>query len=105
MRVEVVEGIPEPGAREAADDSSIKLGLQSFQSAMQGEASFLDCRRSGNLHMALGEDGRATCSGGFLLSFRGKEFSGDRGLYFQLIQKLSELLEHAGSPEILTTWL
>lgn len=90
---------------ECADEASVKLALQSFQSAMQGDSSFFDSRRTGDLQMALGEDARATCSGGFHLSFRAKEFGGDRGLHFRLIQKLTELLKNAGSPEVLAARL
>lgn len=107
MRVEVVESILEQRAAgtKSADETSVKLALQSFQSAMQSDASFFDSRRTGNLQIGLGEEGRASCSGGFLLTFRGKEFGGDRGIYFQLIQKLFELLKNAGSAEILTARL
>jgi len=107
MRVEVVESIPERRAAEVkyADEASVKLALQGFQSAMQGDASFFESRRIGNLKMAEGEEGRATCTGGFLLTFRGKELRGDRGLYFRLIQKLFELLKNAGSAEILAARL
>jgi hypothetical protein len=103
MRVEVVESIPEKRAAEVkcADEASVKLALQSFQNAMLGDASLFDSRRTEDLQLALGEDGRATCLGGFLLSFRGNGFDGDRSLHFQLIQKLIELLKDAGSPEIL----
>jgi hypothetical protein len=107
MRVEVVESVAERRAPEGkpVDESLAKLALQSFQSAMQGDDSFFDSRRTGDLEMGAGEDDRAKCSGGFLLSFRGNEFGGNRGLYFQLIQKLYELLKNAGSGEILTARL
>jgi hypothetical protein len=107
MRVEVVESIAERTRAEgkAADEALVKLALQSFQSAMQGDASFFDSRRTGELELAAGEDGRAICSGGFLLSFRGKQFRSNQGLHFQLIQKLFELLKNAGSAEMLTAKL
>jgi hypothetical protein len=107
MRVEVVESISERRASEwkPADERSVKLALQSFQSAMQGDASFFDSRRTGELELAAREEGRAICSGGFLLAFRGKEFGGNRGLHFQLIQKLFELLKNAGSAEMLAARL
>ena len=107
MRVEVVESIVEGKAaeRKPVDEALVKLALQSFQSAIQGDTSFFDCRRAGNLQLGGGEEGRISCSGGFLLSFRGKEFGGNRGLYFQLIQKLFELLKNAGSAELLSARL
>jgi hypothetical protein len=107
MRVEVVESIAERTRAEGkpADEGSVKLALQNFQSVMQGDASFFDSRRTGELELAAGEEGRAICSGGFLLSFRGKEFGSDQGLHFQLIQKLFELLKNAGSAELLSARL
>ena len=107
MRVDVVESIPERAVAEAkaADDASVKLALQNFQSAMQGDDSLFDSRQKGDWQVTAGEDGRATCSGSFLLSFRGKEFGSDGGLHFRLIEKLTELLKNAGSPEILAAKL
>jgi hypothetical protein len=107
MRVEVVESVAEQGLAggKLAEESSVKLALQNFQSAMQGDGSFFDSRRTGSLQMGVGEEGRARASGGFLLSFRGKEVSSNRGLYFQLIQKLFELLKNAGSGEFLSARL
>jgi hypothetical protein len=107
MRVNVVENIPERAVVEAkaADDASVKLALQNFQSAMQGDDSLFDSRQRGNWQVTLAGDGREVCSGGFLLSFRGKEFRLDRSLYFQLIQKLTGLLKNAGSPEVLAAKL
>lgn len=107
MRVDVVEGIPERGAgkTEAAENASVKLALQSFQGAMQGEESIFDSRQEEKWQVTRAEDGREMCSGRFFLSFRGKETGSDRGLYFQLIQKLIELLKNAGSPEVLAARL
>jgi hypothetical protein len=107
VRVNVVENIPERAVVEAkaADDASVKLALQNFQSAMQGDDSLFDSRQRGNWQVTLAGDGREVCSGGFLLSFRGKELRLDRSLYFQLIQKLTGLLKNAGSPEVLAAKL
>jgi hypothetical protein len=101
MRVEVVENIPERGAGVAGDDAAVKLALQNFTSALQGDDSFFDSRPIGKWQVISGGDGRATCAGGFVLSLRGKEAGRNRGLHFQLIQKMVELLKNAGSPEIL----
>jgi hypothetical protein len=107
MRVEVVESMAERRAAEwkPGDEALVKLALQSFQSAMHGDASFFDSRRTGNLEVAAGEEGRTICGGGFLFTFRGKEFGSNRGLHFQLIQKLFELLKNAGSAEMLAARL
>jgi hypothetical protein len=107
MRVEVVESIAEQKEAEGkpADEALVKLALQSFQSAMQDDASFFDNRRTGELELAAGQEGRAICSGGFLLSFRGKQFGSNREIHFQLIQKLFELLKNAGSAEMLAARL
>lgn len=107
MRVEVVGSIAERTKVEGkpADEALVKLALQSFQSAIQGDASFFDGRQVGNLKLAAGEEGRTICSGNFLFSFRGKELGGNRGLHFQLIQKLFELLKNAGSAQILAARL
>ena len=100
MRVEVVENIPERAAKIAGDDAAVKLALQNFTSALQGDDSFFDSRPIGNWQVTIAGDGRATCAGGFVLSLRGQA-GRNRGLHFQLIQKLVELLKNAGSPEIL----
>jgi hypothetical protein len=107
MRVEVIESIAEGRAAEGkpANEVPVKLALQSFQSAIQGDGSFFDCQRAGNLKLNTGEEDRVSCSGVFLVSFRGKEYGGNRGLYFQLIQKVFELLTNAGSAEMLTARL
>jgi hypothetical protein len=107
MRVDVVESIPERAVAEvkAADDTSVKLALENFQSAMQGEDSLFNSRQGGYWQVTLAGGGREVCSGGFLLSFRGKEFRRDRSVHFQLIQKLTELLKNAGSPEVLAAKL
>jgi len=102
MRVEVVQNIPERAAKIAGDDAAVKLALQNFTSALQGDDSlFFDSRPIGNWQVTIAGDGRATCAGGFVLSLRGQEAGRNRGLHFQLIQKLVELLKNAGSPEIL----
>src|SRR4030081_4030822 len=103
MRVDVAERLPEHGAAtgEAAEDASVKLALQNFQSAMQGDDSLFVSEFRGNWRMSRAGDGRGICSGNISLSFRGREFGHDRGLYFQLIQKLMELLKDAGSQGVL----
>jgi hypothetical protein len=103
MRVDVVERLPEHGAAsgEVAEQASVKLALQNFQSAMQGDDSLFVSEYGGNWLEIRAGDGRGICSGKFSLSFEGNEFGHDRGLYFQLIQKLIELLKDAGSQEVL----
>jgi hypothetical protein len=105
MRVEVVEKLPERGAAEAPDDAAVKLALQNFKSALQGDDSLFDSPGMGNWQVTSAGEGRATCSGGFELSLRGKEAGRNRGIHFQLIQKLIELLKDAGSPAILAVKL
>ncbi len=46
-------------------------------------------------------DGNATCGGSFLVTFRDEKLVRNQGLYFQLIQKLTELLKEAGSQNVL----
>jgi hypothetical protein len=103
MRVDVVERLPEhePAAGQVADEASVKLALQNFQSTLQGDDSLFVSEHRGNWSVNRAGDGRGICSGSFSLSFKGSEFRHDRGLYFQLIQKLIELLKDAGSPEVL----
>jgi hypothetical protein len=100
MRVEVVEKIPECGATEAPDDIAVKLALQNFKSALQGDDSLLDSRVLGNWQVKSVGEVRASCAGGFELTLRRKEAGSSRGIHFQLMQKLIELLKDAGSPEI-----
>jgi hypothetical protein len=100
MRVEVVEKIPERGAAEAPDDSAVKLALQNFKSALQGDDSLLDSRALGNWQVKRVGEARASCAGGFELILRSKDAGSNRGIHFQLMQKLIELLKDAGSPEI-----
>ena len=103
MRVDVVERLPEHGAAtaEAAEDASVRLALQNFQSLMQGDDSLFVSEHRGNWRVSRAGDGRGICSGKFSLSFKEKESGRNRGLYFQVIQKLIELLKGAGSPEVL----
>jgi hypothetical protein len=103
MRVDVVERLPEHGAAtgEAAEDASTKLALQNFQSAIEGDDSLFVSEFRGNWRMSRAGDGRGICSGNFSLTFRSGDYGRDRGLYFQLIQKLIELLKDAGSQEVL----
>jgi hypothetical protein len=103
MRVDVVERLPEHGAatREAFEDASVKLALQNFQSAMQGDDSLFASEYRGNWRVSRTGDGRGICSGNVSLSFKEKEFGRNRGLYLQLMQKLIELLKGAGSQEVL----
>jgi hypothetical protein len=101
MRVEVVENIPERETGVVGDDAAVKLAMQNFTSALQGDDSFFDSRPIGKWQVISAGDGRATCAGGFVLALRGREAGRNRGLHFQLIQKLVELLKNAGSAEIL----
>ena len=103
MRVDVVERLPEhePATGEVAEGASVKLALQNFQSTMKGDDSLFVSEYGGNWRENRAGDGRGICSGIFSLSFKGGEYEHDRGLYFQLIQKLIELLKDAGSQEVL----
>lgn len=103
MRVDVVERLLEHGEAtgEATEDVSVKRALQNFQSAMQGDDSLFVSEYGGNSRINRAGDGRGICCGNFSLSFKEKEFGRNRGLYFQLIQKLIELLKGAGSQEVL----
>ena len=103
MRVDVIERLPEHGAAtaEAAEDASVRLALQNFQSLMQGDDSLFVSEHRGNWRVSRAGDGRGICSGKFSLSFKEKESGRNRGLYFQVVQKLIELLKGAGSPEAL----
>src|SRR5882762_8424603 len=103
MRVDVVERLPVhgPATGEAAEDASVKLALQNFQSAMQGDDSLFASEYEGNWRVSRAGDGRGIYSGKVSLSFKEEESGRNRGLYFQLVQKLIELLKGAGSPEVL----
>lgn len=103
MRVDVVERLPEHAAAtgETAEVPSVKLALQNFQSAMQSEDSLFASEYRRNSRVSRAGDGRGICSGDFSLSFKEEELGRNRGLYFQLIQKLIELLKGAGSQEVL----
>ena len=102
MRVDVVERFPEHGAAagEVAEDAAVKLALLNFQSMMRGEDALFVSEYRGNSRVSRA-DGRGICRGNFSLSFKENEFGRNRGLYFQLIQKLMELLKGAGSQEVL----
>jgi hypothetical protein len=107
MRVDVVEKILErpAGIAEAHGDSSLKLALQNFQSAIRSEDSLFDDHSTGTGPVGMAGDGHETCSGDFLLAFREETLGRDRGLHLQLLQKLIELLEHSGSPDVLAARL
>jgi len=103
MRVDVVERVPERGAAagDSAEDGSVKLALGSFASAMEDHDSLFVSEYGGNWRESRAGDGRAICRGKFSLCFKEKEFGLVPGLYFQLLQKLIELLRGAGSQEVL----
>jgi hypothetical protein len=103
MRVDVVERLPghEEGTGEVAEDASVKLALQNFPSAMKGDDSLFVSEHGEIWREIRPGDGRGICRGNFSLSFKESEFDYNRGLYFQLIQKLIELLKDAGSQEVL----
>ena len=93
MRVEVVERIPESRAGDAqvTEDPSVKLALKNFQNAIQSDDSFFDNHGKGMGPIVAEGDGNATCGGSFLVTFRDEKLVRYQGLYFQLIQKLTEL--------------
>jgi len=103
MRIEVAESIPEyPAANAfAIEDPSVKLALQNFRNALQSDDSMFDSQEAGKGPSATGGEGLAECAGEFLVTFRDPEQGRNRGMYFQLIQKLVELLRDAGSPEVM----
>jgi len=102
MRVDVVERLPEHGAatEEAAEDASVKLALQNFQSMMQGDDSLFVSEYRGNWRVSRAGDGAGSVAESFRCLSRKKNLGGT-GLVFQVIQKLIELLKGAGSPEVL----
>jgi hypothetical protein len=106
MRILVVEKIPEhPLANAAAiEEPAVKLALQNFRSSLQSDDSMFDCQEAGTGPVAAGGDGAARCAGEFLVTFRDAA-AGNRGMYFQLIQKLIELLKDAGSQEVMAVFL
>jgi hypothetical protein len=107
MRVEVVENMPEPrGAMgKAAEDPAVKLALLNFRSAIQSEDSLFAGHPAEAGPISGGDTGGGSCFGDFVVSFREEKLSRDRGMHFQLIQKLVELLKHTGSQEVLNAKL
>jgi hypothetical protein len=107
MRVEVVENIPEELVANVAaiGDPSVKLALENFRSALQSGESMFDSQEAGKGPSLTGGEGPARCAGEFLVAFRDSEQGRNRGMYFQLIQKLNELLKDAGSPEVMGVFL
>lgn len=103
MRVEVVESMPEPrgAAGKAAEDPAVKLALLNFRSAIQSEDSLFTGHPAEGGPLSDGETGSERCFGDFVVAFKEEKFSRDRGMHFQLIQKLMELLKPAGSQEVL----
>jgi hypothetical protein len=107
MRVLVVETIPEHAVANGVpiEEPAVKLALQNYQSALQSDDSMFDSREGGPGPVAASGDGPARCVGEFLVTFREAEAAGNRGMYFQLIQKLIELLKDAGSQEVMAVFL
>jgi hypothetical protein len=103
MRVEVVESMPEPRVAmgTAAEDPAVKLALLNFRSAVQSEDSLFAGTPAEVGPVSGEETGGGSCVGDFLVAFKEEKFSRDRGMHFQLIQKLVELLKHAGSQDVL----
>jgi len=107
MRIEVVESIAEHPLANAAsiEDPSVKLALQSFGSALQSDDSMFDSQEDGTGPVAASGDEPARWAGEFLVTFRDAEPASNRGMYFELIQKLIELLKDAGSQEVMAAFL
>jgi hypothetical protein len=107
MRILVVENIPKRAvANESAiEEPSVKLALQNFRSALQSEDSMFDSQEAGTGPVAAQGESPARCAGEFLVKFRDAEPAGNRGMYFQLIQKLIELLKDVGSQEVMAAFL
>lgn len=103
----VVESIPERALANAAaiEDPSAKLALQNFRSALQSDDSMFDSQEAGTGPVAGGGGGPAICAGEFLVTFRDAEPASNRGMHFQLIQKLIELLKDAGSQEVMAVFI
>jgi hypothetical protein len=107
MRILVVEKIPEHPVvnARAIEEPSVKLAAQNFWNAIQSDDSMFDGQEAGSGPVAGEGDGQPRCVGEFLVTFRDAELAGNRGMYFQLIQKLIELLRDAGSQEVMAVFL
>jgi hypothetical protein len=107
MRIEVVESISEQFVANVAaiEDPAVKLALQNFRSALQSDDSMFDSQEAGKGPSATGVEGLAGCAGEFLVAFRDPEQGRSRGMYFQLMQKLIELLKDAGSPDVMAVFI
>jgi hypothetical protein len=107
MRILVVEkisGHPVVNAG-AIEEPSVKLALQNFRNALQSDDSMFDGEVAGTGPVAGERDGQALSAGEFLMTFRDAQQARNRGMYFQLIQKLIELLKDAGSQEVMAAFL
>jgi hypothetical protein len=107
MRIMVMENIPERAMVNAGaiEEPAVKLALQNFWNALQSDDSMFDGEEAGTGPVAGEGDGPARCAGEFLVIFRDAELAGNRGMYFQLIQKLMELLKDAGPQEVMAAFL
>lgn len=98
MRVEILTRVAVPDASRPATENR---ALQAFLASLKSEDS-LFCATPCTLQPVAPAPGETpSFSGGVVLSFSNEAYNRDRGLYYVLIEKLTELLKEAGSANAL----
>src|SRR5579863_9610453 len=107
MRVEIVEKIPEHSwvSQATAKGTPENRALQNFFSSLNSEESQFSVEYPGSgTFQESGQTGEVYC-GDFVITFRSPEEAKNTALHFTLLEKLSELLQSAGSSATLGVML
>jgi hypothetical protein len=105
MRVEVVGTLPkrEDAGASAFSDFAVERALKSFRAAIESGAS-LFAAKGGELRLGT-EEGESVLVGNMVVSFRDEKLASSRRTHFALLEKLSGLLQQAGSGDSLKAFL
>ena len=105
MRVELLAALPEldQAAFRTFADAGVDRALKSFLAALGSEDSLFAVEPGAILRGSVKSS--QVCSGTFAFKFRDDKLARNRGAYFSLLERLSELLKQAGSAESLTALL
>lgn len=105
MRVEVVESpIENQSAETTFSDGATERALKNFFAAVASDDSLFATESPGTM-ISDGPSDRHTCAAVFAVRFRDEQQASSKALHFSLIEKLTELLQAAGSSESLAAML
>lgn len=105
MRVEVVESLPkrDEAGPQGSPDVAVERALKNFFGAIGSDDSLFGAENRGvQLNDGANEK---VCSGTLVVKYRDEKLVRSRGAHISLLEKLSGLLQQAGSTESLSVFL